>query len=88
MGNIYLAVCPFNLLRNQHAGTVQLASLYLSGDVSNGDGVLATVKFKVKAVRTSKIGLRDVILSNPEGNKSYAWIEGCTIIKNRHYRRW
>ncbi len=72
---------PVQPIANQHAGTVQLASLSLSGDVSNGDGTLATVKFKVNAVRTSKIGLRDVILSNPEGNKSYAWIDGAQLLK-------
>ncbi|MDE0481454.1 MAG: cohesin domain-containing protein [Candidatus Poribacteria bacterium] len=72
---------PVQPIANQHAGTVQLASLSLSGDVSNGNGTLATVKFKVKAIRTSKLGLRDVILSNPEGNKSYAWIEGAQLLK-------
>ncbi len=49
---------------------------------SNGDGTLATIKFKVNAIRTSKLGLRDVILSDPEGNKSYAWIEGVQLLKN------
>ena len=73
---------PVQPIANQHAGTVQLASLSLSGDVSNGDGTLATIKFKVNAIRTSKIGLRDVILSNPEGNKSYAWIEGAQLLKS------
>ncbi len=73
---------PVQPIANQHAGTVQLASLSLSGDVSNGDGTLATIKFKVKAIRTSKIGLRDVILSNSEGNKSYAWIEGAQLLKS------
>lgn len=72
---------PVQPIANQHAGTVKLASLSLSGDVSNGDGTLATIKFKVNAIRTSKIGLRDVILSDPEGNKSYAWIEGAEILK-------
>ena len=60
---------------------MQLASLSLSGDVSNGDGTLATIKFKVKAVRTSKLGLRDVILANSEGKESYAWIEGAQLLK-------
>ncbi|MDE0086763.1 MAG: cohesin domain-containing protein [Candidatus Poribacteria bacterium] len=73
---------PVQPIANQHAGTVQLASLSLSGTESNGDGTLATVKFKVKAIRTSKIGLRDVLLSNPEGNKSYAWIEGAQLLKS------
>ena len=72
---------PVQPIANQQAGTVQLASLSLSGDVSDGDGVLATIKFKVNAIRTSKIGLRDVILSDPEGKKSYAWIEGAEILK-------
>ena len=72
---------PVQPIANQHAGTVQLASLSLSGDVSNGDGVLATIKFKVNAIRTSKIGLRDVILSDPEGKTSYAWIEGAQLLK-------
>ena len=72
---------PVQPISNQHAGTVQLASLSLSGTESSGDGTLATIKFKVKAIRTSKLGLRDVILSDPEGNKSYAWIEGAQILK-------
>ena len=72
---------PVQPIANQHAGTVQLASLSLSGDVSNGDGVLATIKFKVNAIRTSKLGLRDVILSDPGGNKSYAWIDGAQVLK-------
>ncbi|MDE0317611.1 MAG: cohesin domain-containing protein [Candidatus Poribacteria bacterium] len=73
---------PVQPIANQDSGTVQLASLSLSGDVSNGDGTLATIKFKVKAIRTSKLGLRDVLLSNPEGNKSYAWIEGAQLLKS------
>ncbi|RKU09813.1 hypothetical protein C6501_14555 [Candidatus Poribacteria bacterium] len=73
---------PVQPIANQHAGTVQLASLSLSGTESSGDGTLATVKFKVKAVRTSKIGLRDVLLSDSEGNKSYAWIEGAQLLKS------
>ena len=72
---------PVQPIANQRSGTVKLASLSLSGDVSNGDGTLATIKFKVKAIRTSKIGLRDVILSDPEGKKSDAWIEGAEILK-------
>ena len=73
---------PVQPIANQHAGTVQLASLSLSGDVSNGDGTLATIKFKVKAIRTSRIGLRDVILSDPEGKTSYAWIDGAEVLKS------
>ena len=72
---------PVQPIANQQAGTVKLASLSLSGDVSNGHGVLATIKFKVNAIRTSKVGLRDVILSDPEGKKSYAWIDGAQILK-------
>ena len=73
---------PVQPIANQRSGTVQLASLSLSGDVSNGDGALATIKFKVKAIRTSKIGLRDVILSDPEGKTSYAWIDGAEVLKS------
>ncbi len=73
---------PVQPIANQRSGTVQLASLSLTGDVSNGDGTLATIKFKVKAIRTSKIGLRDVILSDPEGKTSYAWIDGAEILKS------
>ena len=72
---------PVQPIANQRSGTVQLASLSLSGDVSNGNGTLATIKFKVNAIRTSNLGLRDVILSNNEGNKSYAWIDGAQILK-------
>ncbi len=73
---------PVQPIANEHSGTVQLASLSLSGDVSNGDGVLATIKFRVKAIRTSKIGLRDVILSDPEGKTSYAWIDNAEVLKS------
>ena len=72
---------PVQPIANQHAGTVKLASLSLSGTESSGDGTLATIKFKVNAIRTSKIGLRDVILSDSEGKQSYAWIEGAEILK-------
>ena len=73
---------PVQPIANQYSGTVQLASLSLSGDESSGDGALATIKFKVKAIRTSKIGLRDVILSDSEGRQSYAWIDGAEILKS------
>ncbi len=73
---------PVQPIANQRSGTVQLASLSLSGVGSDGDGTLATIKFKVKAIRTSKIGLRDVILSDPEGKKSYAWIDGAQLLKS------
>ena len=69
---IYSGGVPVQPIVNSHAGSVQLASLSLSGTGSNGDGVLATIKFKINAIRSSKIGLRDVILSDNEGNKSYA----------------
>ncbi len=49
--------------------------------MSNGDGVLATIKFKVIADKPSKLGLRDVILTNSEGKESYAWIDGAQLLK-------
>ena len=67
---------------NQHSGTVQLAALSLPGIGSNGDGTLATLKFKVNALKGSKLSLRDVVLSNNEGNKSYAWIEGTQLLNS------
>ena len=73
---------PVQPIANQRSGTVQLASLSLSGIGSNGDGTLATIRFKVKAIRTSKLGLRDVLLSDNEGNKSYAWIDGAEILES------
>ena len=73
---------PVQPILNQRSGTIQLASLSLTGTGSNGDGVLATIKFKVNAIRTSKLGLRDVILSDPEGKTSYAWIEGAQLLKS------
>ena len=72
---------PVQPIANQHSGTVQLASLSLSGVETDGDGVIATIKFKVKAIRTSKLGLRDVILTNSEGKESYAWIDGAQLLK-------
>ncbi|MYB02401.1 T9SS type A sorting domain-containing protein [Candidatus Poribacteria bacterium] len=73
---------PVQPIVNQHSGTVQLAALSLSGIGSNGDGTLATLKFKVNAIKGSKLSLRDVILSNNEGNKSYAWIEGTQLLNS------
>ena len=73
---------PVQPIANQQAGTVQLASLSLPGTESSGGGVLATIKFKVNAIRTSKLGLRDILLSDSEGNKSYAWIEGAQLLKS------
>ena len=67
---------------NQRSGTVHLAALSLPGIGSNGDGTLATLKFKVNAIKGSKLSLRDVLLTNNEGNKSYAWIEGTQIIES------
>ena len=67
---------------NQHSGTVQLAALSLPGISSNGDGTLATLKFKVNAIKGSKLSLRDAVLSNNEGNKSYAWIEGSQLLNS------
>ncbi len=72
---------PVQPIANQHSGTIQLGSLSLSGTESSGDGTLATIKFKAKAISTSKLGLRDVILSDNEGNQSYAWIEGAQLLK-------
>ena len=72
---------PVQPISNQHEGTVKLASLSLSGIGNNGDGTLTTIKFKVNTIRTSKLSLRDVILSDNEGNKSYAWIDGAQILK-------
>ena len=55
---------PVQPIVNQHSGTVQLASLSLPGIGSNGDGTLATLKFKVNAIKGSKLSLRDVLLTN------------------------
>ena len=73
---------PVQPIANQRSGTVQIASLSLPGIGSNGDGTLATVKFKVNAIKGSELSLRDVILSNNEGNKSYAWIEGTQLLNS------
>ena len=63
-------------------GRIHLTSISSSGSNSNGDGSLATIGFKVKAIKSSKLALRDVVLSNNEGIISYAWIEGAQIIKS------
>ncbi len=73
---------PVQPIVNQHSGTVQLAALSLPGIGSNGDGTLATLKFKVNAIKGSKLSLRDVLLTNNEGNKSYAWIEGTQLLNS------
>ena len=81
-GNYLSEGVPTQPIANQRSGTVQLAALSLPGIGSNGDGTLATLKFKVNAVESSKLTLRDVILSDNEGNKSYAWIEEAEILKS------
>ena len=73
---------PIQPIVNNHSGRIQLASLSPSGLNSNGDGTLATLKFKVNAVKGSTLSLRDVLLSNNEGNQSYAWIESTQIIES------
>ncbi|MDE0397507.1 MAG: T9SS type A sorting domain-containing protein [Candidatus Poribacteria bacterium] len=81
-GNYLSEGVPVQPIVNQHSGTVQLAALSLPGISSNGDGTLATLKFKVNAIKGSKLSLRDVVLSNNEGNKSYAWIEGTQLLNS------
>ena len=73
---------PVQPIANQHSGTVQLAALSLPGIGSNGDGTLATLKFKVNAIKGSTLSLRDVLLSNNEGNQSHAWIEGSLLLNS------
>ena len=73
---------PVQPIVNNHSGSIQLAALSLPGIHSNGDGTLATLQFTVNAIKGSKLSLRDVILSDNEGNKSYAWIEGAEILKS------
>ncbi|MCG9130373.1 hypothetical protein J5I95_01690 [Candidatus Poribacteria bacterium] len=73
---------PVQPIVNNHSGSIQLAALSLPGIGSNGDGTLATLKFKVNAIKGSKLSLRDVTLSNNEGHKSYAWIEGSLLLNS------
>ena len=81
-GNYLSEGVPVQPIVNQHSGTIKLASLSLPGIGSNGDGTLATLKFKVNTIKGSKPSLRDVLLSDNEGNQSYAWIEGTQIIES------
>ena len=81
-GNYLSEGVPVQPIVNQHSGTVQLAALSLPGIGSNSDGTLATLKFKVNAIKGSKLSLRDVLLTNNEGNKSYAWIEGTQLLNS------
>ncbi len=73
---------PVQPIVNNRSGRIQLAALSLPGIGSNGDGTLATLKFKVNAIKGSKLALRDVTLSNNEGNKSHAWIEGSLLLNS------
>ena len=81
-GNYLSEGVPVQPIVNQHSGTVQLAALSLPGIGSNGDGTLATLKFKVNAIKGSTLSLRDVLLSDSEGHKSYAWIEGTQLLNS------
>ena len=73
---------PVQPIVNNHSGSIQLAALSLPGIGSNGDGTLATLKFKVNTIKGSTLSLRDVLLSNNEGNQSYAWIEGSQLLNS------
>ena len=73
---------PVQPIVDNHSGRIQLASLSSSGINSNGDGTFATFKFKVNTIKGSTLSLRDVLLSDNEGNQSYAWIEGTQIIES------
>ena len=73
---------PVQPIVNNHSGSIQLAALSLPGIGSNGDGTLATLKFKVNAIKGSTLSLRDVLLSDSEGHKSYAWIEGTQLLNS------
>ena len=73
---------PIQPIVNNRSGTIQLASLSLSDTSANGNGTLTTIKFTVKSIETSKLALRDVILSDIEGSKSYAWLDGAEILKS------
>ena len=81
-GNYLSEGVPVQPIVNQRSGTVQLAALSLPGIGSNGDGIFATLKFKVNALKGSELSLRDVILSDNKGNKSYAWIEGTQLLNS------
>jgi WD40 repeat protein len=74
---------PVQPIVNSHSGSVQLTVLSLSDNGgTSGDGILATITFKVSGIKSSKLVLRDVILTNSEGGPSYAWLEGAQIIKS------
>ena len=64
---------------DNHSGNVTLAAISSSGLGSNRDGILATLRFKVNAISHSKLTLGDVILSDSEENKFFAWIQGAEI---------
>ena len=81
-GDYLSGAVPIQPISRQHEGRVQLASLSLTGTSSHGDGLLATLKFKVKGNKNSKLWLQDVILSDPEGNKSYAWLDSVQLLKS------
>ena len=70
---------PVQPIVNNHSGSVTLAAISSSRLDGNRDGILATLRFKVNAISSSKLTLGDVILSDNEGKKSYAWIEGTDI---------
>ncbi|RKU28379.1 hypothetical protein C6497_09160 [Candidatus Poribacteria bacterium] len=60
--------------------TVYLGALSSSNSEIDGSGRLLTVKFKVKVTEDSVIELRDVILSDSDGSKFYAWINDVEIL--------
>ena len=59
---------------------VYLGALSSSNSEIDGSGKLLTVKFKAKVAEDSLIELRDVVLSDSNGSKFYAWINDVEIL--------
>ena len=60
--------------------TVYLGALSSSNSEIDGSGKLLTVKFKAKVAEDSVMELRNVVLSDSNGSKFYAWINDVEIL--------
>ena len=70
---------PVQPIIDNRSGSIILAAISASGIGNHSDGILATLRFKVNAISSSKLTLGNVILSDNEGRKFYAWIEGAEM---------
>ena len=68
---------------DKHHGVITFRAVSSTGTGIDGDGILATVTFRVNLAQSSKLILRDIALAkaNDKENKIYVWHEPAEILK-------